>query len=219
MVKVLLVEDNANDALLLRRMFRKVAPGQYDVTHHCRLEDASLLVATEAMDIILLDPGLPDANGLDAVRQMVAAAPHIPVVVMTGNRNDQLAAQALRAGAQDFLVKSEIEPSIVLRSLRYAIERKGLEERLLLEQERAQITLNAIGDAVICIDSSGAINFLNHAAEMMTGLALGPGDYLLGDVLDLTSPQRRANQSTAVLRSQRAGPGQESHGQRRPRQP
>jgi diguanylate cyclase (GGDEF)-like protein len=181
-------EDNANDALLLRRMFRKVAPGQYDVTHHCRLEDASQLVATEAMDIVLLDLGLPDANGLDAVRQMLAAAPHTPVVVMTGNRNEQLADQALRAGAQDFLVKSEIEPSIVLRALRYAIERKGLEERLFQEQERAQITLNAIGDAVICIDGSGAINFLNHAAEMMTGLALGPGDYLMGDVLDLTTP-------------------------------
>jgi diguanylate cyclase (GGDEF)-like protein len=188
MVKVLLVEDNANDALLLRRMFRKMAPGQYDVTHHCRMEDAALFVTTDRMDVILLDLGLPDASGLDAVQQMLAAAPHTPVVVMTGNRNEQLAAQALRVGAQDFLVKSEIEPSLVLRAMRYAIERKGLEERLLLEQERAQITLNAIGDAVICIDSSGAINFLNHAAEMMTGLALAPGDYLMGDVLDLTSP-------------------------------
>jgi diguanylate cyclase (GGDEF)-like protein/PAS domain S-box-containing protein len=188
MVKILLVEDNASDALLLRRLFRVTAPGQYEVAHRTCMEHASQFLASETVDIVLLDLGLPDVRGLDAVRQMLAAAPHSPVVVMTGRRDEELAAQALRVGAQDFLVKSEIEPTVVLRALRYAMERKALEEQLLLEQERAQITLDAIGDAVIRIDSSGAINFLNHAAETMTGLALAPGDFLTSDVLDLTGP-------------------------------
>jgi diguanylate cyclase (GGDEF)-like protein/PAS domain S-box-containing protein len=188
MVKILLVEDNANDALLLRRLFRVAAPGEYSVTHFTCLEHAASYVAEEKMDIVLLDLGLPDARGLDAVRQMLAAAPHTPVVIMTGRHDEQLAAQALRCGAQDFLVKSEIEPVIVLRALRYAIERKALEEQLLLEQERAKSMLDAIGDAVICIDGSGAITFLNHAAQVMTRLALAPGDYLMSDVLDLTGP-------------------------------
>ena len=187
MIKVLLVEDNPNDVVLLRRLFRAMPPGQHDLTHHCCMRDATRHLATEAVDIVLLDLGLPDANGLDAVRQMLAAAPHIPVVVMTGQNNPKLATQALRAGAEDFLVKGEFEPVVVLRALRYAIERKALKEQLSMEKEGAQITLNAIGDAVICIDHLGAIQFLNRAAEIMTAGALAPGDQLIGDVMRLTA--------------------------------
>jgi diguanylate cyclase (GGDEF)-like protein len=198
MVKVLLVEDNANDALLLRRLLRMNAPGQFEVTHKGCMEDAvayaashvvvvaaAAAAAAAAIDIVLLDLGLPDANGLDAVHQMLAAAPRAPVVVMTGRDDEEMAAQALRAGAQDFLVKGELEPSTVLRAMRYAIERKALEERLFLEQERAQSTLNAIGDAVICIDEGATISFLNRAARVMTGLALPPGGRLMSEALDL----------------------------------
>jgi diguanylate cyclase (GGDEF)-like protein/PAS domain S-box-containing protein len=187
-VKVLLVEDNASDALLLHRLLGTKAPSPYEVTHHDCMADAARHVATETMDIVLLDLGLPDANGLEAVRQMLAAAPRTPVVVMTGFNDEQLAAQALRAGAQDFLVKGELQPSVVIRALRYAMARKALEEQLFHEQERAQITLNAIADAVICIDHTGAISFLNRAAQSMTGLALTPGDSLMSPMLGLTGP-------------------------------
>jgi diguanylate cyclase (GGDEF)-like protein/PAS domain S-box-containing protein len=185
-VKVLLVEDNANDALLVRRLFKAMAPGAYEVTHHTCMEHATLHVASETMDIVLLDLGLPDANGLEAVRQMLAAAPRTPVVVMTGRTDERLAAQALRAGAQDFLLKGEFEAPVVIRALRYAIERKAMEDQLFQEQDRAQITLHAIGDAVICIDNTGAISFLNRAARLMTGLAIGPAEASMGTDLRLT---------------------------------
>ena len=187
-VKVLLVEDNASDALLLRRLLGAKAPSPYEITHHDCMAHAARHVATETMDIVLLDLGLPDATGLEAVRQMLAAAPHTPVVVMTGFSDELLAAQALRAGAQDFLVKGVLEPAVVIRALRYAMARKALEEQLFQEQERAQITLNAIGDAVICIDNSGAISFLNHAAQTMTGLAPAAAAPLTRGMLDLTGP-------------------------------
>ena len=188
MVKILLVEDNASDALLLRRLFRATGSGHYAITHVTCMAQAAAYVAQATPEIVLLDLGLPDAEGLDAVRQMLAAAPHTPVVVMTGHDDEQLAGQALRCGAQDFLVKSKIEPAIVVRALRYAIERKALEEQLLLQREQAQFTLDAIGDAIICIDSAGAITFLNHAAQVMTGLAPAPGAYLMSEILDLTGP-------------------------------
>ena len=117
----------------------------------------------------MLDLGLPDAQGLGAVKQIHAAAPRIPLVVLTGLDDESLAAQALQEGAQDYLIKGQIETRGLLRALRYAIERKIMEEALFEEKERAQVTLNCIGDAVACTDISGNITFLNLVAEKMTG--------------------------------------------------
>ena len=112
-------------------------------------------LAEHAVDIILLDLGLPDAQGLEAVRRAHAAAPRVPLVVLTGLDDESLAAQALQEGAQDYLIKGQIETRGLLRALRYAIERKIMEEALFVEKERAQVTLNSIGDAVVCTDIAG----------------------------------------------------------------
>jgi len=84
-------------------------------------------LAERAVDIILLDPGLPDAQGLGAIRRAHAAAPRIPLVVITGLDDESLAEQALQEGAQDYLIKGQIEQRALLRALRYATERKRLE--------------------------------------------------------------------------------------------
>jgi diguanylate cyclase (GGDEF)-like protein/PAS domain S-box-containing protein len=83
--------------------------------------------------------------------------------------DESLATQALQEGAQDYLIKGQIDARGLLRALRYAIERKAMEEALFVEKERAQVTLNSIGDAVVCTDISGNITFLNLVAEKMTG--------------------------------------------------
>src|SRR4030081_1245191 len=82
------------------------------------------------------------------------------------------AAEALQEGAQDYLIKGQIDARGLLRALRYAIERKTMEEALFVEKERAQVTLNCIGDGVICTDILGNITFLNLIAEKMTGWSL-----------------------------------------------
>jgi PAS domain-containing protein len=97
-----------------------------------------------------------------------AAAPSVPLVVLTALDDESLAAQALQEGAQDYLIKGQIETR-GLRALHYAIERKFLKEALFAEKERAQVTLNCIGDAVACTDVSGNISFLNVVAEKLTG--------------------------------------------------
>jgi diguanylate cyclase (GGDEF)-like protein/PAS domain S-box-containing protein len=91
------------------------------------------------------------------------------LVVLTGLDDESLAAQALQVGAQDYLIKGQIETRGLLRALRYAVERKSMEEALFVEKERAQVTLNCIGDAVICTDITGNVTFLNLVAEKMTG--------------------------------------------------
>jgi diguanylate cyclase (GGDEF)-like protein/PAS domain S-box-containing protein len=90
-------------------------------------------------------------------------------VVLTSLDDELLAVQALQEGAQDYLVKGQIEAHGLLRALHYAVERKFMEDALFVEKERAQVTLNCIGDAVICTDLSGHITFLNVMAEKMTG--------------------------------------------------
>jgi diguanylate cyclase (GGDEF)-like protein/PAS domain S-box-containing protein len=140
-----------------------------DLTHVESMVDAEGRLAEGTTDIILLDLGLPDAQGLEAVRRAHLAAPRMPLVVLTGIDDESLAARALKEGAGDYLIKGQIEPRSLLRALRYAIERKVMEEALFTEKEQAQVTLNSIGDAVISSDASGKITFLNLAAETMTG--------------------------------------------------
>ena len=171
--KVLLVEDDPGDARLLREMFNEQGSHNTELTHVECMSEAEKYLAEHAVDIILLDLGLSDAQGLAAVRRAHAAAPRVPLVVLTGLDDEALAAQALQEGAQDYLIKGQIETygstRGLLRALRYAIERKILEEALFAEKELAQVTLNCIGDAVACTDISGNLTFLNVIAENLTG--------------------------------------------------
>lgn len=166
---VLLIEDNQGDARLLREMLREGGAYNTKLTHVANMSDAEAQLAVPVVDVILLDLGLPDTQGLGAVRRAHAAAPKIPLVVLTGLDDDTIALQALQEGAQDYLVKGQLDTRGLLRALRYAIERKTMEEALFAEKERAQITLDSIGDAVICTDPAGSITFLNVVAEKLTG--------------------------------------------------
>ena len=166
---LLLVEDNPGDVRLFREMFNEQGPHNTKMTHVTSMSEAEEYLAGRPVDIILLDLGLPDVQGLGAVRRAHAAAPRVPLVVLTGLDDELMAALALQQGAQDYLIKGQIETRGLLRALRYAIERNVMEEALFEEKERAQVTLNSIGDAVGCTDIAGRITFLNLVAEKMTG--------------------------------------------------
>jgi DNA-binding response OmpR family regulator len=104
---LLLVEDNQGDARLLREMLNERSLNGTEVSHVTTMGDAESHLGRHAVDIIVLDLGLPDANGLEAIRRAHAAAPHIPLVVLTGLDDESLAAQSLQEGAQDYLLKVE----------------------------------------------------------------------------------------------------------------
>jgi diguanylate cyclase (GGDEF)-like protein/PAS domain S-box-containing protein len=169
---MLLIEDNAGDARLIREMFKEPSSQNVELTHVDCMADAEIHLAGHAVDIILLDLGLPDTQGLEAVRRAHAAASRVPLVVLSGLDNEKIALQAMQEGAQDYLIKGQIEPRELFRALRYAVERKAIEESLFEANERAQVTLDCIGDAVISTDVSGNITFLNLVAEEMTGWQL-----------------------------------------------
>ena len=171
---ILLVEDNAGDARLLKEMINEQSSSseRTEVAHVACMQDAEAYLAEHTVDIILLDLGLPDASGVDAIRKAHTAAPRVPLVVLTGLDDESVAGESLKQGAQDYLIKGQIVTRSLLRSLRYAIERHIMEEALFAEKERAQVTLNCIGDAVVCTNIEGKITFLNPVAEKMTGWSL-----------------------------------------------
>ena len=169
---VLLIEDNLGDARLLREMFNEQGEQTTELTHVECMCDAEKHLAERAVDITLLDLRLSDAEGLEAVRRAHAAAPRVPLVVLTGFDEETLAAQALQEGAQDYLVKDQIDARGLLRALRYAVERKLMEVALFEEKERAQVTLKCIGDAVACTDIEGNLTYLNPVAEKLSGWSL-----------------------------------------------
>ena len=166
---LLLVEDNPGAGRWLWEMLNEQGSHNVELTLVEGMSEAEQHLAERKVDIILLDLRLSDAQGLGAIRRTHAAAPRVPLVVLTALDDESLAAQALQEGAQDYLIKGQISTRGLLQAMRYAIERKILEEELFLEKERAQVTLNCIGDAVACTDISGNITFLNLVAERMAG--------------------------------------------------
>jgi PAS domain S-box-containing protein len=166
---VLLIEDDPGFARLLREMFKEQGSADTELTHVESIVAAERQLDGRSFDIILLDPGLPDSQGIDSVRRAVAAAPRVPVVVLTGRDDESLALVALQAGAVDYLIKGQIDTRGLMRFLRYAVERNTLEDALFAEKERALVTLNSIGDAVAGTDSAGNLTFLNAVAQELTG--------------------------------------------------
>jgi signal transduction histidine kinase len=103
------------------------------MTHVRRLSEALEYLWEETCDVVLLDLGLPDSHGLDTLVVTRAQAPHVPIVVLTGFQDEALAVEALKGGAQDYLVKGQVDGKLLGRTMRYAIVRKSTEEALLRE--------------------------------------------------------------------------------------
>jgi two-component sensor histidine kinase len=132
LLRILLVEDNLGDVRLLREMFATEPAGSFEITHLPRLGLALNHLARGGVDIVILDLGLPDGNGMDIVRRVRKLAPEVPVIVLTGWDDDAAVAEAMKEGVQDYLVKGQIETRALPRALRHAIERFRLLTRAAL---------------------------------------------------------------------------------------
>lgn len=126
-VRVLLVEDSAYDADLVRRQLASRTDPSFQLAVARTLSEALADAHTDGCDVILLDLSLPDSSGADGLQELALALPRTPIIVLTGHDHEQMAVQALRHGAQDYLVKGNHDPSLLSRSIRYAIERKAFE--------------------------------------------------------------------------------------------
>jgi PAS domain S-box-containing protein len=138
-IAMLLVEDNPGDAAWIREMLADATTVQFSVTHAGRLSDALIYLGKTLFDIVLLDLTLPDGSGLDTVKQVNAASPGLPIVVMSGLGDEDLAVKALHEGAQDYLVKGQVDSNLLVRAVRYAIERKQAEEALRQAHDELEV--------------------------------------------------------------------------------
>jgi diguanylate cyclase (GGDEF)-like protein len=127
---VLLIEDNLGDARLIREMLGEEGAGSFHLLHAERLSRGIEHLAQKKIDLVLLDLSLPDSQGIDTFAKVYAHSPKVPIIVLSGNDDQQLALYAVKSGAQDYLVKGKIDSALLLKAMQYSIERKRYQEEL-----------------------------------------------------------------------------------------
>lgn len=137
-IRILLVEDNLADADLLEEILDESGEAQWVLVHVDKLKEALQALRNERFDVILLDLSLPDKQGVDTITQTYQAAPDLPIVVLTGLNDQDIALEALRQGAQDYLVKGKIDNNLLHRAIHHAIERAQILKRLRHSEEQLQ---------------------------------------------------------------------------------
>ncbi len=146
LTRILLIEGNPADARLIGEMLAEAKDSALSVEWVDRLSAGLERLSTNGVDVVLLDLGLPDGNGLDTVAKAHEQAPHVPIVVFTGLDDEAVAVEAVHARAQDYLIKGQIERNPLARAVRHAIKRKRAEEtlkRTVAELERRTEELEA----------------------------------------------------------------------------
>jgi two-component system cell cycle sensor histidine kinase/response regulator CckA len=138
-----LVEDNPGDARLIQKMLGEPQAVPFRVDWLSRLDDTLDRVGREPFDVLLLDLGLPDSQGLATFDRVIQRAPMMPIIIFSGAIDEQLAVEAVARGAQDYLVKGHIDSVLLKRAIRYAIERKRTERALRDNEDRTSFALAA----------------------------------------------------------------------------
>jgi diguanylate cyclase (GGDEF)-like protein/PAS domain S-box-containing protein len=181
---ILLIEDNPGDATLIEVMLAETGSLLFSLEHAASLYGGIEHLEKSAFDVVLLDIGLPDVNGLDSIIEITNKAPDTPVVMMTGLDDEETAIAALRMGAQDYLVKGRIDSRSLLRSIRYAIERRHVEEDLWSSRQFIQRVTEAAPNIIYVFDLiDRRIVYVNHTLRDVLGYGIediemmGPGQY------------------------------------------
>ena len=154
-LRLLIVEDNPAEADLVLEMLSDAAPENFQIESVARLSQALTRLENKDMDLVLLDLGLPDSQGLQTFHALWKAAPDIPVIVLTGNDDRELAVAAVRDGAQDYLVKGQVSGSLLARAARYALERHKAEKELHWKTALLEAQVDSALDGILVVDSQG----------------------------------------------------------------
>ena len=167
--KVLLIEDDPGDVRLIKLLLKGAETLSFEMVHVESLKEAFKLLEQEYFDVILSDLGLSDSLGLDTFLRLKTQAPKVPIIVLTGLSDDDVGTKAVRFGAQDYLTKGKVDKNLLLRSIRYAIERKKVEEDLLIEKRFSDSVINSLPGVFYLFDNKGELSRWNENAEKVTG--------------------------------------------------
>ena len=167
-ISILLVEDNPGDRRLICEMLAEAKSVTFDLKYADRLQAGLGHLDENRVEVILLDLGLPDSQGLETLSKIYAQVPEVPIVVLTGLNDEMLGVQAVNKGAQDYLIKGQVDTNLLARTLRYAIERKQTEERL--RQLQLQLNLsNRLASVGMMVE--GIAHEINNPLVSVIGFA------------------------------------------------
>jgi len=188
-IKVLLIEDNPGDARLLREMLIEAGINKFNLVHVKRISEGLNRLRQDNFQVILLDLSLPDSHGLETVDRVCNAAPYVPVLVLTGLDDEALAIRAVRKGAQDYLIKGQMDGNLLVRAIRYATERKRTEEALKESEDIFNSFMEHSPIYVFFKDENARPIRLSRNYEQMLGR---PVHELLGKTMDELFPSELA---------------------------
>jgi len=166
-IKTLVIEDNTGDARLIQEMLIEAGSNQSDLERCDRLSAGLERLNSGGVDVVLLDLGLPDSNGIDTFLRVYAQAPDVPTVVLTGLDDARLAAKLVSSGAQDYLVKGQFDANLLMRTIRYSIERKRSEKAMRESEAHFRILIEKNADGIVIVDNDGRTIFVNPATEAL----------------------------------------------------
>ena len=168
-IRVLLIEDDPDDILLLKESLAEIGLGRIKLDYVNLLSRGLIQLGGQSYDVVLLDLNLPDSRGLDTLNTTIKRFPKIPVVVLSGLADDVITIEAVRRGAQDYLVKGEISGPLVMRVLRYAIERKQVEVVLRTNEARYRTLVETSPNGITLSDMEGNLVLCNQQAARLHG--------------------------------------------------
>lgn len=183
-INILLIEDNPGDARLIEILLREKSPNDFSFVWADTLGVGMEKLSHQHFDVALLDLSLPDSQGLETVARLRAFAPMLPIVVLTGQNDDQLALRAVQQGAQDYLVKGLSDGDPLRRAIRYAIERSLADANLRRSEGQFRAVFENAGLGIALVDGQGALISINPALSEMLGATPGgkPPTQILQDI-------------------------------------
>ena len=177
-LKILLVEDNPGDALLIRVMLAKVGGSQTTLERAERLSDALKRLDQGGINAVLLDLSLPDSQGLETFNRIYERTPQIPILVLTGHDDEGVAIRAVHHGAQDYLLKGQVDGPVLLRAVLHALERKRILEALRENEQRYKLLIETTSDYIYTVAlQHGVAGATTHGPGCVAVTGYRPGDY------------------------------------------
>ncbi len=203
-IHALLIEDDPDDVLLLKDSLADIGAGTIKLDSTDRLSRGLIQLGSQNYDVILLDLNLPDSRGLDTLNTAIKRFPKLPVVVLSGLADDAITIEAVRRGAQDYLVKGEINGPLVLRVIRYAIERKQVEAVLRASEARYRTLVETSPNGITLADLEGKVLLCNQQAARLYGYS-NPEAMLGLNFFKLVAPTDRQQAATNINKALNEG--------------